>query len=416
MPSNVVIVGASAAGLTVAEALRRRGYDGRLTLVGDEPGLPYDRPPLSKQVLAGEWEAGRASLRGEEALAGLGADLLLGRAAAGLDTARRRVLLDGGATVGYDALVIATGVTPRSLPGADLAGVHVLRTMPDALSLRAELLGEPRVVVVGAGFLGAEVAATARVMGLDVTLADPLPVPMHRQLGPGIGGLVAEMHRDRGVAVRCGVGVSRFRRDSGRVTGVEMTDGSVLEADVVVVAVGAVPATGWLAGSGLPLGNGIECDDRCQAAPGIWAAGDVASWPHPRYGIRLRLEHRMNATEQAIAVAGNLLGDDKPFAPVPYFWSDQYDTKIQAHGVLPADADIEFISGSPAEGRFTAAYGRGGAVTGVLGWNAPPRELRALRELAVGSVPWAALTDPAMRDDRRLPSMTGAVPSERKAS
>jgi NADPH-dependent 2,4-dienoyl-CoA reductase/sulfur reductase-like enzyme len=305
------------------------------------------------------------------------------------------VLLDGGGTVGYDALIIATGVTPRTLPGADLAGVHLLRTMDDALTLRAHLLARPKVVVVGAGFLGAEIAAAARDMGLDVTLADPQTVPMHRQFGTRIGELVAEMHRDHGVTVRCGTGVSRFLQAAGRVTGVELADGSVLDADLVVVAVGAVPATGWLAGSGLTLGNGIECDDRCQAAPGIWAAGDVASWPHPRFGTRLRLEHRMNATEQAIAAAGNLLGDNQPFAPVPYFWTDQYDTKIQAYGIFPPDADVQLISGNPAERRFTAAYGRDGFVTGVLGWNALPREMRTLRQLAAGGVPWTAVTAPA---------------------
>jgi 3-phenylpropionate/trans-cinnamate dioxygenase ferredoxin reductase component len=404
MPSNVVIVGASAAGLTAAEALRRRGYGGRLTLVGDEPGLPYDRPPLSKQVLAGSWESARAALRDEQALAGLGADLLLGRAAAGLDIGQRRVLLEGGGAVGYDALIIATGVAPRRLPGAGLAGIHLLRTMDDALALRSGLLARPKVVVVGAGFLGAEVAATARGMGLEVTLADPLPVPMHRQLGAAIGGLVGQMHRDHGVTVKCGTGVSRFLGDAGQVIGVELADGSVLDADLVVVAVGSVPATAWLADSGLTLGNGIECDDRCQAAPGIWAAGDVACWPHPRYGTRLRLEHRMNATEQAIAVAGNVLGDDQVFAPLPYFWSDQYDNRIQAYGIFPPDADIQLISRELAGHRFTAAYGCRGVVTGVLGWNAPPRELRVLRQLAADAVPWAALPD-------RIKGAGGAVSS-----
>ncbi len=327
MPRRVVIVGASAAGLTAAEALRRRGYDGTLTLIGDEPHLPYDRPPLSKQILAGTWQPQRVMLRDEQALAGLGAELLLGQAATGLDTAAQRVLLDGGGSVDYDALIIATGVRPRTLPGADLAGVHVLRTIDDALALRAGLRAGPEVVVVGAGFLGAEVAAAARQMGLNVTLADPLPVPMHRQVGARAGELIGQLHRDHGVTVRCGIGVSGFIEAAGRVAAVELADGSVLGADLVVVAVGAAPATGWLVGSGLPLGNGIECDARCQAAPGIYAAGDVACWPSPLFGARMRLEHRMNATEQAIAVAGNLLGDDQPFAPVPYFWTDQYDTK-----------------------------------------------------------------------------------------
>jgi len=330
-------------------------------------------------------------LRDEQALAELDADLLLGRAATGLDAAAQRVHLSGGGSVSYDALLIATGVIPRRLPGDGLAGIHLLRTMDDALTLRAELLNQPRVVVVGAGFLGAEVAAAARQMGLQVTLADPLPVPMHRQLGAQVGELIGQLHRDHGVALRCGVGLSRFIEGAGRVAAVELADGTVLGADLVVVAVGASPATGWLADSALPLGNGIECDVRCQAGPGIYAAGDVASWPNPLFGARMRLEHRMNATEQAIAAAGNLLGDRQPFAPVPYFWTDQYDTKIQAYGTFPPDAAFQIISGNPGDRHFTAAYGHHGRVTGVLGWNSP-RELRTLRQLVAERAPWTAVT------------------------
>jgi len=394
MLRRVVIVGASAAGLTAAEALRRRGYDGTLTLIGDEPHLPYDRPPLSKQIVAGTWEPDKVVLRNDEALAGLGADLLLGHTATGLDAAGRRVLLAGGRAVGYDALVIATGVTPRKLPGADLAGAHLLRTLDDALTLRAQLLDRPKVVVVGAGFLGAEVAAVAREMGLEVTLVDPLPVPMHRQFGERIGGLIAQMHRDHGVSLRLGTGVSRFIQAAGRVAAVELADGSVIDADLVVVAVGAAPATGWLTRSGLSLVDGVECDSHCQAAAGIYAAGDVASWYNPHFGGRMRLEHRMNATEQGIAVAGNLLGDDLAFAPVPFFWTDQYDTKIQAYGIFPPDAEFQIVSGDPGERRFAAAYGHHGTVTGVLGWNSP-REVRRLRQLVVDRAPWATLTTPS---------------------
>ncbi len=394
MPRRVVIVGASAAGLTAAEALRRRGYDGTLTLIGDEPHLPYDRPPLSKQILAGTWQPQRIRLRDEQALAGLDADLLLGWAATGLDATARRVHLDGGDSVDYDALIIATGVRPRTLPGAGLAGIHLLRTLDDALILRAQLLARPTVAVVGAGFLGTEVAAAARQLGLQVTLVDPLPVPMHRQFGAQVGALIAQLHRDHGVTIRCGTGVSRFVEAAGRVTAVELADGHVIDADLVVVAVGAAPATGWLAGSGLPVADGIECDARCQAAPGIWAAGDVASWHNPHFGTRMRLEHRMNATEQGIAAAGNLLGDDQPFAPVPYFWTDQYDTKIQAYGIFPPDAEFQITSGDPGDHRFTAAYGHHGTVVGVLGWNAP-RELRALRRLVAGRAPWTAVTAPS---------------------
>ncbi|MDT5367965.1 MAG: hypothetical protein QOC62_2396 [Mycobacterium sp.] len=385
MLKRVVIVGASAAGLTTAVALRRRGYDGRLTLIGDEAYAPYDRPPLSKQILAGTWAPEKIALRSEDALAELDAELVLGNPATRLDVAGQKVTV-GAEAVEYDALVIATGVSPRRLPGADLAGVHVLRTLDDALTLRAALLTQPKVVVVGAGFLGSEVAAVARQMGLDVTLVDPLPVPLHRQFGDRIGGLVAELHDDHGVHLRMGAGVSTLHQHAGRVTAVEMLDGSLIDAGLVIVAVGAAPAVGWLAGSGLPIADGVECDARCQAAPGIYAAGDVACWYNPHFGTRMRLEHRMNATDQGIAVAGNLLGDDRAFSALPYFWTDQYDTKIQAHGIFAADAEIHVVSGSPAERRFVAAYCTNGTVIGVLGWNSP-NEVRTLRQLVVDRAP-----------------------------
>lgn len=396
---RVVVVGASAAGLTAAEALRRRGFDGTVTLIGDEPHPPYDRPPLSKQVLAGSWQPERAALRDGTALDALDAEFLLGRRAVGLDVDRRRVLLDGDGHDGhdghvghvghvdYDAVVIATGVRPRSLPGADLAGVHLLRTLDDALALRTRLLGDPKVVVVGAGFLGCEVAAAARTMGRDVTVVDPAPAPLHRLFGDRIGARAAELHRDHGVVLRLGVGVTRFRSAAGRVIGLELADGSALDADVVVLAVGAAPATGWLADSGLPLADGVVCDDRCRAAPHVYAAGDVASWHNPLFGTRMRVEHRMNATEQAMAVAGNLLGDDRPFAPVPYFWTDQYDTKIQAYGIFPAGAPCQITHGDPDEHRFVASYGYQGRVVGVLGWNSP-REVRTMRRLITEHAPW----------------------------
>jgi NADPH-dependent 2,4-dienoyl-CoA reductase/sulfur reductase-like enzyme len=386
-PNRIVVVGSGAAGLTAAEALRIRGYDGALTLIGDEQHLPYDRPPLSKQILAGTWEPDRITLRGNDALAKLDADLLLGSRAVGLDMATRQVLLDGGDRIDFDGLVIATGVTPRSLPGADLAGIHLLRTLDDALSLRAHLLDRPAVVVVGAGFLGAEVAAVARGMSLDVTLIDPHGVPMYRQFGHRIGELVGQLHADHGVSLRCGTGLRRFLAAAGRVVGVELTDGSTLDADLVVVAVGASPAVNWLADSGLPLGNGVECDTRCQVAPGIYAAGDIASWHNNHFDTRMRLEHRMNATEQAMAAAGNLLGADRPFAPVPYFWTDQYDARIQAYGIFPADAEITVLHGQPTSRKFVAGYGHHGTMVGVLGWNSP-RELRTLRQLVVDRTPW----------------------------
>ncbi|ANZ20770.1 FAD-dependent pyridine nucleotide-disulfide oxidoreductase [Streptomyces noursei ATCC 11455] len=385
--NRIVIVGASAAGLTAAETLRRRGWDGTLTLIGEESRPPYDRPPLSKQILTGAWGPARATLRSQPDLARLRAGLRLGQRAVALDVPGRRVSLEGGESIGFDALVIATGVAPRRLPDGDLAGVHVLRTLDDAIGLRAALRAGPRVVVVGAGFLGTEVAAAARAMGLDVTVAEPEPVPVRRPFGNRIGALVAELHRDHGTRLRCGVPVRRLRGAGGRVTGVELGDGTTLPADVVVMALGAAPATGWLEGSGLRLGDGVECDAYCQAAPGIYAAGDVASWPNAHFGTRMRLEHRMNATEQAMAVAGNLLGDATPFAPVPYFWTDQYDTRIQAYGIFPPDAEMRIVYGDTSDGHFAAAYGHHGRVVGVLGWNAPC-QARTLRRLVVDRAPW----------------------------
>ncbi|MFF7756167.1 NAD(P)/FAD-dependent oxidoreductase [Streptomyces sp. NPDC007971] len=387
--NRIVIVGASAAGLTAAETLRRRGWDGTLTLIGEESRPPYDRPPLSKQILTGAWGPERATLRSLPDLARLRADLRLGQRAVALDVPGRRVRLAGGESVGFDALVIATGVTPRRLPDSDLAGVHVLRSLDDALALRVALLAGPRVVVVGAGFLGTEVAAAVRAMGLEVTVAEPEPVPVRRPFGDRIGALVAELHGGHGTRLRCGVPVRRLRGAGGRVTGVELGDGTTLPADVVVLALGAAPATGWLEGSGLRLGDGVECDAYCQAAPGIYAAGDVASWPNAHFGTRMRLEHRMNAGEQAMAVAGNLLGDATPFAPVPYFWTDQYDTRIQAYGIFPPDAEMRIVYGDPSDGHFAAAYGHHGRVVGVLGWNAP-RQARTLRRLVVDRASWAA--------------------------
>ncbi|MBS2548508.1 FAD-dependent oxidoreductase [Catenulispora sp. NL8] len=390
MPNNVVIVGASAAGLTAAEALRAHGYSGTLTLVGEESHAPYDRPPLSKQILAGAWQPQRVALRSAEAFAKLDAALLLGRSATGLDPRAREVRLDDGRLLGYDGLVIATGVTPRRIPGCDLPGVHLLRKLDDALALRAELLTGPRLVVVGAGFLGAEVAAVARTMGLEVTLVDPSPLPLSRLFGARVGQRLARLHTEHGTKVLSGSRVRRLlpaTEGEPRIAGAELADGSVLKADAVVVAVGSTPAISWLTDSGLPLADGVTCDATCRAAPGVYAAGDVASWPNPHFGIRMRLEHRMNATEQARAAAGNLLGDDRPFAPVPYLWTDQYDVRIQAHGIFPADAEMTVLSGDPDEGPFTAAYGHRDRVVGVLAWNSP-REIRRLRSLVAEHTPW----------------------------
>jgi 3-phenylpropionate/trans-cinnamate dioxygenase ferredoxin reductase component len=382
---RIVVVGASAAGLTAAETLRREGFDRQITLVGDELHLPYDRPPLSKQVLSGAWETGRIALRKDSVYAESSIDVRLGVRATGLDTSARVVELASGDSLPYDGLIIATGVQPRMLPfGHSLDGVHVMRTLDDAVALKKSLASCSRLVVVGAGFLGCEAAASAARLGLSVTLVDPLPQPMIRQFGPSIGALISALHVAQGVDVRTGIGVSSFQ-GSTQVTGVELSDGTVLEADAVLVAIGAVPATSWLASSSLTLDNGVVCDAYCAAGPGVYACGDVASWYHQGYATQMRIEHRMNATEQGMAAARNLLGAGVPFSPIPYFWTDQYDEKISAFGLLTEDASVEISDGSIESNKFLAHYKRDGKLVGVLSWNMS-RDLRKARALLVESM------------------------------
>jgi NADPH-dependent 2,4-dienoyl-CoA reductase/sulfur reductase-like enzyme len=381
---RIVIVGAAAAGLTAAETLRREGFDRQITLVGDELHLPYDRPPLSKQILSGTWEPDRIALRKDSVYAESSIGVRLGVRASGLDTDARLVHLASGESLGYDGLIIATGVQPRMLPfGHSLDGVHVMRTLDDAVALKKALASCSRLVVVGAGFLGCEAAASAARLGLSVTLVDPLPQPMIRQFGAQVGALIASVHEAQGVSVRTGVGVSSFQ-GSTQVTGVELSDGTVLEADAVLVAIGAVPTTEWLGSSGLALDNGIVCDAYCAAAPGVYACGDVASWYHQGYATQMRVEHRMNATEQGMAAARNLLGAAVPFSPIPYFWTDQFDEKISAFGLLTEDADVTVSDGSIESNKFMAHYTRDGKLVGVLSWNMS-RELRKARALLMES-------------------------------
>ncbi|UNO44346.1 NAD(P)/FAD-dependent oxidoreductase [Streptomyces sp. MST-110588] len=391
----MAVVGASAAGLATAEALRRLGWTGALTLIGEEPHPPYDRPPLSKQLLGGDWEADRLTLRAPDALAGLGLDLRLGERATAVDTAARYVELAGGARVDYDALVVATGARARRLPGSEgIAGVHVLRTLEDALALRAELAATPHLLVVGGGFIGAEAAAVARRLGCRVTLVTGSPYPMADVLGPRLGALLAQVHAGHGVRIEAGARAERVLTHGGRATGVALSDGRTLEADAVLVGIGARPNTEWLAGSGLPLGDGIECDATLHAGHGVWAAGDVASWPDPASGARLRVEHRTNSAEQGLAVARNILagpGEAKPFTTVPYVWSDQYDLKIQIYGLTRGADQVRIVDGDPEQREFTALYGRNGQVCGAVGVNMV-RPLRALRALVAARAPWAQAT------------------------
>ncbi|MDA2806782.1 NAD(P)/FAD-dependent oxidoreductase [Nocardiopsis suaedae] len=386
---RVVVVGASAAGLATVEALRRKGHDGPVTVVGAEPYPPYDRPPLSKQVLAGSWPPERTRLRTAEVLEGLGAEWVLGDPATGLDPLSRTVATASGRAVGGDAVVVATGARPRTLPGQEpLTGVHVLRTLDEAAALRADLLdrggnGRGRLVVVGEGVLGAEAAATACGLGVDTALVGPQRVPMEAQLGPLVGGLLAELHRGEGVRLRLGAAVSGLADDGGgRVRGVLLDTGEELPADTVLVAVGARPETDWLEGSGLEVSDGLVCDAHCRAAEGVYAVGDVSRWYHEGLGRSVRLENRTNAVEQAGAVAAAVLGDERPYVPVPYLWTDQFGAKIQIHGLPSASAEAEVVEGSPEDGRFVVRFRRGSRTEGVLGWNMPKQARQWRREVA----------------------------------
>lgn len=373
---TVAIVGTSTAGMAAAGALRHAGFDGRLVMVGEESHEPYDRPPLTKQYLVGDWQEDRLTLPGVKDPS-LDAEWRLGVPATALEVEKRVVMLADGTTIAADGIVLASGSTPRRLPGTDrMAGVYALRTLDDARALRAELDTDPdRVVVVGAGFIGAEVAATCRRRNVDVTLVEPLEVPLARVLGTKIGSVFADLHHDEGVDVRLGVGVDRLEADgNGRVCRVHLADGTTVDSAVVVVGIGVTPNTAWLDGSGLTIDDGVVCDATTTAAPGIVAAGDVARWPNPVFdGEMMRIEHWDHAFDQAEHAAKALLAgsDATPYSSVPWFWSDQYDRKVQLAGRVRADDEVVIVEGSLAERRFVALYGRAGRLVGVLGMNRP---------------------------------------------
>jgi 3-phenylpropionate/trans-cinnamate dioxygenase ferredoxin reductase subunit len=383
-PGTIVVVGGSLAGIRGAEALRRLGFDGRLVFVGAEPHEPYDRPPLSKEVLRGEREPDRIVLTKPEQFAALEMDLRLGRRATALDPSAREIELEDGERIGFDGLLIATGARARQLPGTpDLAGIHVLRTLDDCLALRAELKQSPRVAVVGAGFIGAEVAASCRKLGLEVALLETLPVPLAASVPESIGAVMADVHRDQGVDLRCGVRVTGFD-GSRRVEAVRLDDGSVVPADVVVVGIGVVPETEWLASSGLDLDDGVVCDETCATkVEGVVAAGDVARWPNALFGESMRVEHWTHAVEQGEAAAARLLAsatEAQPFVSVPFVWSDQYDRKIQIAGRMRPDDTVQVVHGDLAERRFVALFGRGDRLVGAVALNRP-RQLIACRRM-----------------------------------
>jgi NADPH-dependent 2,4-dienoyl-CoA reductase/sulfur reductase-like enzyme len=392
---RLVIVGASLAGLRAVEAARKSGYDGPITLIGNEPHLPYDRPPLSKAFLdTGHDVEGapvhptfrdEATLRDE-----LAVDLRLGAPATALAPAGQLVLLDGDA-VPYTRLIIATGGDPRMVPGGEsLDGVHVLRTLDDAIAIRAALDAGARTVVIGAGFIGSEVASAARKRGLSCTVLEALPVPLVRSVGEATGKVAAELHRRSGTDLRCGVGVASLE-GSGRVEKVVLDDGTVIEADLVVVGIGVRPATGWLESSGIALherDGGILCDATLLTnLPGVYAAGDVAHFPNPLFGGELmRVEQWTNAAEQGALAAKNALNpaEAKPSAAVPYFWSDWYESRIQFVGI-PQSEEIRVVSEELGEEKFLALYRRGDKLGGVLTVDRQTQIMKYKRMIAQGA-------------------------------
>ncbi|WP_067828559.1 NAD(P)/FAD-dependent oxidoreductase [Nocardia inohanensis] len=389
---RLVIVGASLAGVRAAEAARAEGFTGAITLIGAESAAPYDRPPLSKAFLESPTASAPPALRSEATLRDdLGVDLRLGRAATGLDTWDKRIRL-GEEEVRYDTLIIATGARPRALPGVGgLDGAHVLRTLDDARAVRAALDRGARTVVIGAGFIGSEVASGARARGLTVTVVEAQPTPLVRAIGHELGQRLAELHRANGTDLRCGTGV-RSIIGYNSVDEVHLEDGSILPADLVVVGIGADPAVDWLAGSGLTLDDGIVCDATLwTGVDGVYAAGDVVNWHNPRFDRRMRLEHWTSATEQAARAVRNALDPAaaQPYSTVPYFWSDWYGTRIQFVG--HPDCDEVLIVDDDGD-RLTALYRSGDELTGVLTLNRPG-DIMKYRALITRHASWPDALD-----------------------
>jgi NADPH-dependent 2,4-dienoyl-CoA reductase/sulfur reductase-like enzyme len=392
---RLVIVGASLAGLRAAQAARRAGHDGGIVMIGREPHMPYTRPPLSKELLQGTQEIEDSALQVGE----LDVEWRLGVPATGVDRARRRVRLADGSEAPYDRLILATGCRARTWdgPGAELSGVHMLRELEDAIALRAALSSARRLLIVGAGFIGCEVAASARALGVEVTLVDIAAHPL-LPFGPQLGERWARMHRDRGVDLRLGVGIASLRGRGGRVEHAELTDGTTLTVDTVLLALGSVLNTDWLADSGLALNPAVVCDATLTTVsdPDVLAAGDIAAVPAALAdGTPLRVEHWTTAAEHGQLAGRNALldpADRESHAAPPYFWSDQYGSKIQALG-CPALADrVEMLEQSPEDDRFVAACVSGERMIGIVAVNAARR------------LPWyrRQLTEPQALEQVRL--------------
>lgn len=406
MTRRLTVVGASLAGLRAVESAREHGFDGEIVLIGDEMHAPYDRPTLSKAFLtSGEDPVEYRSLA--QIREDLGVRLLLGRRATGLDAGESVVRTDQG-DVGYDTLIVATGASPRRLPfGHDLAGVHTLRTRADADLLRSALVPGSRLVVIGGGFIGSELASSARERAVDVTIVEGAPVPLVRAVGAELGRVFSDLHARNGVPLLCDAAVAGVRGVAGRVCAVDLADGRSLPADVVVVGIGAVPATDWLKGSGIALApdGGVLCDERLATSlPDVYAAGDVVSWPNALLagGVTptTRLENWTSASDQGRRAAVNALfpEDAEPFVTVPYFWSDWYGSRIQFVGTADAE-EVSFVFGDHDSDRFAALFRSGDRLVGAATLNEPRKVMKYRRHIALGGS-WidalVLISDPAV--------------------
>lgn len=402
---DVVIVGASLAGGRAAEALRKAGFEGRVVVVGDEPFRPYDRPPLSKKLLRGQVEESALFHRTPEWYDERRIELVLGSPARGLDVGAREVVLEGGRRLAFSRLLVATGARVRKLrcPGADKAGVHYVRTLDDVRALRAELAGGPRVCVIGAGVIGAEVAASCRELGLEVALVELDTIPLRRAFGADVGRLYADIHRDKGVSLHLGARVLELR-GGARVEEVALEGGARIACDVVVVGIGVEPCTEWLAGSGVALDDGVVVDAHGRTnVSGIYAAGDVAKLFHPSEGRHVRLESVDNAQLGGAAAVSNMLGKEASYDPVPYFWSDQYELKLQSVGWVD-DYDDVVYRGDVAARSFAAFHLRAGVLRGFVGVNRMQEMMGAKRLVAARARPSReALADESVTMGSLLP-------------
>ena len=398
MTETYVVVGASLAGARAVETLRKEGFDGRVVLVGAEHHVPYDRPPLSKEVMLGRKAPGELVIHPPDFYSENNVELLLGVRATKIDAHGRRVELDHGRAITADKVLLCTGTTPRRpvIPGLHLEGVHFLRTVEDSLAIRDALVNGVSLVIVGGGLIGIELAASARALGNEVTVLERDSGLMRRVLGTQIGDRLSRMHTEQGVQICTDTEVTRIEGDR-RVRRVHTSHGAVIDADVVVIGVGVLPATEIVDGSNIAVDNGIRVDTFCETSvSGVYAAGDVANQPLDAGGARIRLEHWQNAQNQGIAAARSMLGHREPYREVPWFWSDQGETNIQAAGHLTPSDDIVW-RGDPESLEFTAFHLRDGVLTGVVGVNRRRDVRMAMAHIDKKICPEpGALADPAV--------------------